>query len=96
MSGRAQVGGQGSYRGHLGWNLWSELAFPGRTGTMEELGMREGDMVQTPTPPSPTKTDKDSGVSESEVREGGQVTKPTPPTKTDTDSGAVVIRVGVT
>ena len=93
MAGRAQVGGQGSYRGHSGWNLRSELAFAGRTGNTVESGVRKGAVVQTRNPP--TKTDRYSGAAESEVRGGYQVTPP-PPTRTDTYSGAEVSGVGVT
>ena len=66
MVGRAQVGGQGSYRKHSSWNLQSELDFAGRTGTTAESGVRTGAMVQTPTPP--TKTGRKLGATDRPVR----------------------------
>ena len=47
----AQIGCWISYRGNLGWNPRSELAFLGRTGTTAELGVRKEATVQRPTPP---------------------------------------------
>ena len=41
MAGRAQVGGQGSYGGHSGWNPWGELDFTGRMEIMVESGVSE-------------------------------------------------------
>ena len=47
MAGQVQVGGWVSYREHLGWNPRSEFDFTVRTGTMSELGVREGGLVKT-------------------------------------------------
>ena len=62
MAGGARVGGRGSYRGHLGSNLRSELYFAGRTGTTAESGVREGGLDTAPS--LPTRTDR-------EIRVGG-------------------------
>ena len=70
MAGLAQVSGWGSYIGHSSCNLRSELDFAGIMGTTTESGVREGGMVQTPTPP--TKTGRKIGTAyrpvEKEVR----------------------------
>ena len=58
MVGQSRVSGRGYYRGHSGWNPRSELDFTGRTGTMAELGVREGGLVTTPS--FPARTDRDS------------------------------------
>ena len=50
MSGRARVGGQESYRGHLGWNPQSELDYTGITGTMAKSSVCEGALVKTIPP----------------------------------------------
>ena len=60
MTGLAQVGGWGSYRGHLSCHRQSELDFAGRTGTTAEAAVGEGPRVQTLTPP--TKTDRKIGA----------------------------------
>ena len=50
MAGRARVGGWGSYRGHLGKNPQSDLAFAGRTGTAAESGVHAGGLVKNIPP----------------------------------------------
>ena len=63
-------GGVGGVRGGPGQNHPSP---PGRT-EKSKLGVREGGQVSTTTPP--TRTDRESGVSESEFCEGDQVPPP--------------------
>ena len=53
------------------WNPQSELDLAFRMGTTAELGVREGGMVQTPTPP--TKMDRDRGAADSGVHKGAMV-----------------------
>ena len=66
----------------MGWNLWGELAFKGRTETTVELGCVKGAWSQhQPSPPGRIDTEN-SGVCEED-----QVSTPLPPTRMDRDSG---------
>ena len=60
VTGRAQVGGRGSYGGNLGWNPQGELDLTGITETTAESGVHEEDLVTTLS--LPTNTNKDIRV----------------------------------
>ena len=61
MAVRAQFGSHGYYGGHSGWNPRGELVFMGKTETMAYSGVREGDLVTTPSLPTRTYIDSKVG-----------------------------------